>query len=166
MPAPHHSSFYGPDSLPATQPTASKHWRHQSNDNCEKVVMIIVHNSTVLVLVAQWPNDLGALWPRGRRFDPRPGRCGLFFEVADPTLMGKLSSDVTTTYVDSAFHPFGIGKMNISFGWVVQVGMVFVVGYTVWSMPERFRGWATSRYTNPRTLLFSYLLFIHGQNAM
>ena len=24
-PAPHHSSFYGPDALPATQPTASKH---------------------------------------------------------------------------------------------------------------------------------------------
>jgi len=27
-PAPHHSVFYRPDSLPATQPTASKHWRH------------------------------------------------------------------------------------------------------------------------------------------
>ena len=25
-PAPHHSSFYRPDALPATQPTASKHW--------------------------------------------------------------------------------------------------------------------------------------------
>jgi len=28
MPAPHHSVFYTPDALPATQPTASKHWRH------------------------------------------------------------------------------------------------------------------------------------------
>jgi len=28
MPAPHHSIFYTPDALPATQPTASKHWRH------------------------------------------------------------------------------------------------------------------------------------------
>ena len=28
MPAPHHSVFYRPDALPATQPTASKHWRH------------------------------------------------------------------------------------------------------------------------------------------
>ena len=28
-PAPHHSVFYRPDALPATQPTASKHWRHQ-----------------------------------------------------------------------------------------------------------------------------------------
>ena len=26
-PAPHHSVFYRPDALPATQPTASKHWR-------------------------------------------------------------------------------------------------------------------------------------------
>ena len=27
-PAPHRSVFYRPDALPATQPTASKHWRH------------------------------------------------------------------------------------------------------------------------------------------
>jgi len=27
MPVPHHSVFYRPDALPATQPTASKHWR-------------------------------------------------------------------------------------------------------------------------------------------
>jgi len=27
MPAPHCSVFYGPDALPATQPTVSKHWR-------------------------------------------------------------------------------------------------------------------------------------------
>ena len=27
MPTPHHSVFYRPDALPATQPTASKHWR-------------------------------------------------------------------------------------------------------------------------------------------
>ena len=26
-PTPHHSVFYRPDALPATQPTASKHWR-------------------------------------------------------------------------------------------------------------------------------------------
>ena len=28
MPAPHHSVLYRPDALPATKPTASKHWRH------------------------------------------------------------------------------------------------------------------------------------------
>ena len=27
-PAPHHSVFYRPDAFPATQPKASKHWRH------------------------------------------------------------------------------------------------------------------------------------------
>ena len=30
-PVPHHSVFYRPDALPATQPTASKHWRHVRN---------------------------------------------------------------------------------------------------------------------------------------
>ena len=29
MPAPHHSVFHRPDALPATQPTASKHWRQR-----------------------------------------------------------------------------------------------------------------------------------------
>ena len=28
-PTPHHSVFYRPDALPATQPTASKHWRRR-----------------------------------------------------------------------------------------------------------------------------------------
>jgi len=28
MPALHHSYFYRPDALPATQPTVSKHWRY------------------------------------------------------------------------------------------------------------------------------------------
>jgi len=28
-PGPHHTVFYRPDALPAAQPTASKHWRHQ-----------------------------------------------------------------------------------------------------------------------------------------
>ena len=28
-PTPHHSVFYRPDVLPATQPTASKHWSHK-----------------------------------------------------------------------------------------------------------------------------------------
>ena len=30
MPAPHRSVCYRPDALPATQPTASKHWRHKT----------------------------------------------------------------------------------------------------------------------------------------
>jgi len=38
MPEPHRSVFYRLDALPATQPTASKHWRHatQSNNNKNK----------------------------------------------------------------------------------------------------------------------------------
>jgi len=34
MPAPHHSVFYRPDAIPATQPTASKHWR-QTKKSCQ-----------------------------------------------------------------------------------------------------------------------------------
>jgi len=34
-PAPNHSVFYRPDALPATQPTASKHWKHWLNHICE-----------------------------------------------------------------------------------------------------------------------------------
>jgi len=31
--------------------------------------------------------------------------------------VGKLSWDVTTTYVHSALHPFGVDKLSTSFGW-------------------------------------------------
>ena len=39
-PAPHHSVFYRPDALPATQPTASKHWRLS---RCYNMLSIGVH---------------------------------------------------------------------------------------------------------------------------
>ena len=44
-PAPHHSVFYRPDALPAAQPTASEHWRLQTqytgwNDVTESMVTI------------------------------------------------------------------------------------------------------------------------------
>jgi len=32
MPALHHSVFYRPDVLPATQPTVSKHWERKGGD--------------------------------------------------------------------------------------------------------------------------------------
>jgi len=32
LPKPHHSVFYRPDAFPATQPTASKHWRQSNRD--------------------------------------------------------------------------------------------------------------------------------------
>jgi len=46
MPAPHHSVFYRPDALPATQPTVSKHWRL-----CYHVKYKI--NSSVLYVILQ-----------------------------------------------------------------------------------------------------------------
>ena len=47
MPAPHHSVFYRLDALPATQPTASKHWRHifRMIDN----LISLTDNMTVLL---------------------------------------------------------------------------------------------------------------------
>jgi len=42
MPAPHHSDFYRPDAFPATQPTASKHWRHKpASRNAYKINKLI-----------------------------------------------------------------------------------------------------------------------------
>jgi len=34
-----------------------------------------------------------------------------------PYFAGKLSWDITTTQVNSALHPFGVAKLNTSFGW-------------------------------------------------
>ena len=45
-PAPHHSVFYRPDALPATQPTASKHWRHSAVKICSKFWTISGYNIT------------------------------------------------------------------------------------------------------------------------
>ena len=42
MPAHHHSVFYRPDALPATQPTASKHWRKCSSLANFVIVVIII----------------------------------------------------------------------------------------------------------------------------
>ena len=36
-PVPHHSVFYRPDALPAAQPTASKHWRHNLKNSKTKL---------------------------------------------------------------------------------------------------------------------------------
>ena len=45
-PVPHHSDFYRPDSLPATQPTASKHWR--DNKTLKHTNTIITMNTSSL----------------------------------------------------------------------------------------------------------------------
>jgi len=48
MPAPHHSVFYRPDALPATQPTASKHWRQSWSTNIviHKICMLTCRSNT------------------------------------------------------------------------------------------------------------------------
>ena len=52
-PAPHHSVFYRPDALPATQPTASKYWRHETMNimvisrrwcNHHQIDVLLAHN--------------------------------------------------------------------------------------------------------------------------
>ena len=59
MPAPNHSVFYRPDALPATQPTASKHWR-QFTTNYH-----IVWNNNALpsVLWHRWFRIRKSIWP-------------------------------------------------------------------------------------------------------
>jgi len=41
-PAPHHSVFYRPDALPATQPTASKHWQIINNPTTPYICSYLV----------------------------------------------------------------------------------------------------------------------------
>ena len=52
-PAPHHSVFYRPDALPATQPTASKHWRHRFQI-LEKSLNFSLANVQILLLSLQY----------------------------------------------------------------------------------------------------------------
>jgi len=76
MPAPHHSVFYRPDGLPATQPTASKHWRQ---DLCvaqcwvisswltllTPVVLMLIYQSVslvaLLIMCTVWLRVVGAV---------------------------------------------------------------------------------------------------------
>jgi len=51
MPVTHHSVFYRPDALPATQPTASKHWRHYKKREAHtmKIGSFFLPHSVVLI---------------------------------------------------------------------------------------------------------------------
>ena len=40
-PAPHHSVFYRPDALPASQPTASKHWRQNKTKGMTDLINLL-----------------------------------------------------------------------------------------------------------------------------
>jgi len=46
LPASHHSVFYRPDALPATQPAASKHWR-QNAIQMSSLIIITINGSCV-----------------------------------------------------------------------------------------------------------------------
>ena len=74
--APHQSDFYGPDALPDTQPTASKHWRPSLNKQtqiktlpCRPVVFEWVEAESVSQLlsgvwtVCRHPHWISVCWP-------------------------------------------------------------------------------------------------------
>jgi len=50
-PAPHRSVFYRPDALPATQPTASKHWRQKWNTAILTLNRMSVHMALPWVII-------------------------------------------------------------------------------------------------------------------
>jgi len=54
----------------------------------------------------------------------------LNYERSYLSLEGKLSWDVTTTWVNSALHLFGVAKWSTSFGWG-QGGKVTSAGWQV-----------------------------------
>ena len=60
-PAPHHSVFYRPDALPATQPTASKHWRQlrlrlrQLRLNTPLHIISLAAQRSILQATLLWP---------------------------------------------------------------------------------------------------------------
>jgi len=49
MPASHHSVFYRPDTLPAAQPTASKHWRYFMH--YEEIASLTITNRSFVVTI-------------------------------------------------------------------------------------------------------------------
>jgi len=72
-PAPHCSVFYRPDALPATQPTASKHWRHMKYSmNSRNFLNILLSRNyswtslyrTRLFLTSAYINVGLWFWPR------------------------------------------------------------------------------------------------------
>ena len=56
MPAPHHLSFYGPDALPAAQPTVSKHWRKPWTD--AQLMHNLKLNIGLVASTSSWSNEV------------------------------------------------------------------------------------------------------------
>ena len=114
-PALHHSSFYRPDALPATQPTASKHWRQFKIRNQQQNKMftdvctslqnvkffsgnhaVLQHMVAVLVSILVLCRQKSALWTVNHTIHCLP----LFFYTA-----GWLSSHVVSTLDSGAVRP-------------------------------------------------------------
>ena len=70
-PAPHHSVFYRPDALPATQPTVSKHWRHKALKPTTEKWKTEILKSKKMECSEVSVNSLGNLWSQTWR---RKGR--------------------------------------------------------------------------------------------
>ena len=72
MPAPHHSVFYRPDDLPATQPTASKHWRKWIKFSRCELLQDITYTGVLMItwlvwweLAVEWSNLQPPNWGEG-----------------------------------------------------------------------------------------------------
>ena len=59
LPGPHHSVFYRPDALPATQPTASKHWRQSFCHTVELVIAVLTAQGRIADAVCR----IALTWP-------------------------------------------------------------------------------------------------------
>jgi len=73
-PAPHHSVFYRPYALPATQPTVSKHWR-QIVKALKSQVHAHIKNHRKLTEKSTFLNDCG--WIKLTKLDMTRGACAI-----------------------------------------------------------------------------------------
>ena len=85
MPAPHNSVFYRPDALPATQPTASKHWRPGQHKGLTRDMLKVVWQRC---LTTVWLVSLTWRWIR--RISPCGGGSGRW--LGEVWRVGWLSS--------------------------------------------------------------------------
>jgi len=107
MPAPHHAGFYRPDALPATQPTASKHWRHRKSIRpVEKM------SDGVLVWLSAWSElQIVCIWSSWCHCIPNPQSLASFKSrlvlplwyqlthvVLEKRLLNRCSSNSSASY--------------------------------------------------------------------
>ena len=114
-PAPHHSVFYRLDALPASQPSALKHWRHSITHGVKSV---LPHGESLLVtLVFRCRTCTWGAWTDWRR-RRLAGRCR---SMARTSSMWHLSFHVRRTARTSTHHSLGSPSQvidNITIVWV------------------------------------------------